>query len=160
MSCKEEYLVMFLIAFIEPHPLECSILQLHTLFVSFCLDSCWSSTAFESQPLLLLCLSLLVHLSCWSSTAFESHPLLLLCLSLLVHFSQFAHRQCQSCWPGEWLYVYTDWLHVYRKIVLAPQTRPSCAIALPQELRHWFCSQNLRLSSGIAFRSDCQTTRG
>ena len=31
-----------------------------------------------------------------------------------------------------------------------------CARALPKELCHWFCSQNLRLSSGIAFRSDCR----
>ena len=36
--------------------------------------------------------------------------------------------------------------------VLAPPTHPSCAGALPQELGHWFCSQNLRLSSGIALK--------
>ena len=41
---------------------------------------------------------------------------------------------------------------------LARPTRPSCAAALPKELGHWFCSQNLLLSSGIAFRSDCQMT--
>ena len=34
----------------------------------------------------------------------------------------------------------------------------SCAWALTQELDHWFCSQNFRLSSGIAFGSDCQMT--
>ena len=32
------------------------------------------------------------------------------------------------------------------------------ALTRPQELGHWFCSQNLRLSSGIAFESDCQMT--
>ena len=42
--------------------------------------------------------------------------------------------------------------------VLARLTRPSCAWALPQELGHRFCSQNLRLSSGIAFESDSQKT--
>ena len=41
---------------------------------------------------------------------------------------------------------------------LASPTRPSCAGARPQELGHWFCSQNLRLSSGIAFGGDCQMT--
>ena len=30
--------------------------------------------------------------------------------------------------------------------------------ALPQELGHWFCSQNLRLSPRIALVSDCQMT--
>ena len=42
--------------------------------------------------------------------------------------------------------------------VLARSTRPSCAGALPQELGYWFCSQNLRYCSGIAFGSDCQMT--
>ena len=37
-----------------------------------------------------------------------------------------------------------------------PCNGPSCARAWPQELGHWFCSQNLRLSSRIAFGSDCQ----
>ena len=41
---------------------------------------------------------------------------------------------------------------------LACLTCPSCARAWPQELSHWFCSQNLWLSSGIAYRSDCQMT--
>ena len=46
-------------------------------------------------------------------------------------------------------------------LVLARLTRPSCAREQPQELGLWFCSQNLRLSSGIAFGSDCQmTSRG
>ena len=36
--------------------------------------------------------------------------------------------------------------------VHARPTLPSCASALPQELG-WFCSQNFRLSSGIAFGS-------
>ena len=40
----------------------------------------------------------------------------------------------------------------------ASLTRPSCAWALPQELGFWFFSQNLWLSSGIAFGSDCQMT--
>ena len=44
----------------------------------------------------------------------------------------------------------------YPVLVLAHLTRPSCAWALPQELSHWLCSQNLRLSSGIALGSDCQ----
>ena len=42
-----------------------------------------------------------------------------------------------------------------------PPKALSCAWARPQELDHWFCSRNLRLSwmpSGIAFRSDCQMT--
>ena len=40
-------------------------------------------------------------------------------------------------------------------------TRPSCARALPKELGHWICSQNLQLSSGTAFGSDWQmTSRG
>ena len=43
--------------------------------------------------------------------------------------------------------------------VLARPTRPSCAGArLPQERSHWFCSNNLRLSSWIAFESACQMT--
>ena len=42
--------------------------------------------------------------------------------------------------------------------VLARPTRPSCAGALLQELGHWFCSQILRLSSGVTFGSDCQMT--
>ena len=42
--------------------------------------------------------------------------------------------------------------------VFACQSRPSCARALPQELGHCFCSQNLWLSSGMAFGSDCQMT--
>ena len=37
--------------------------------------------------------------------------------------------------------------------VLAVQT--TCSV---QELGHWFCIQNLWLSSGIAWRSDCQMT--
>ena len=37
-------------------------------------------------------------------------------------------------------------------------TRPSCAEARPKELCHWISSQKLRLSSGIAFGSDCQMT--
>ena len=41
--------------------------------------------------------------------------------------------------------------------VISP-TRPSCSGAQPQELVHWFSSQNLRLSSGIAFGSDFQMT--
>ena len=39
-----------------------------------------------------------------------------------------------------------------------PSDPPNCAGALPQELGHWFCSQILRLSSLIVFRSDCQIT--
>ena len=38
--------------------------------------------------------------------------------------------------------------------VLASPTCPSLAGALPQELGHWFCRQNFRLSSGISFRID------
>ena len=34
----------------------------------------------------------------------------------------------------------------------------NCTGALHQELSHWFCSPSLWLSSGIAFRSDCQVT--
>ena len=33
-----------------------------------------------------------------------------------------------------------------------------CASARLQELNHWFCSENLRLSSGTAHGSDCQMT--
>ena len=44
--------------------------------------------------------------------------------------------------------------HVF---VLACLALPSCARVLPQELCHWFCSNNLWLSSGIAFESDCHT---
>ena len=40
--------------------------------------------------------------------------------------------------------------------MLARSICPSCARVLPQELSHSFCSQNLQLSSGIAFGSDCQ----
>ena len=40
--------------------------------------------------------------------------------------------------------------------MLARLTRPNCARARPQELGHWFCSQNSRMSLGIAFGSDCQ----
>ena len=42
--------------------------------------------------------------------------------------------------------------------VLASQTSPRCAGALPQELGHWFCSQYLQLSSGpgIALGNDRQ----
>ena len=40
--------------------------------------------------------------------------------------------------------------------VLASQTLPSCARARPQELGDWFWTQNLWLSSWIAFRNDCQ----
>ena len=39
---------------------------------------------------------------------------------------------------------------------LACPTHPSCAGTLPQELGDWFCSKNLRLSSGKAFCSDCR----
>ena len=42
--------------------------------------------------------------------------------------------------------------------VLARPTHASRAGAGPQELGHWFCSQILRLSSRIAFGSDCQMT--
>ena len=35
--------------------------------------------------------------------------------------------------------------------VPAQPARPSCAWARPQDLGHWFCSQNFRLSSGMAF---------
>ena len=45
-----------------------------------------------------------------------------------------------------------------RVFVLASPTRPRCAWARPQELGHGFCSQNLRLSFGTAFESDCQIT--
>ena len=48
------------------------------------------------------------------------------------------------------------WTHPV--FVLVSQTNPSCTWALPQELRPWFCSQCLQLSSGIAFVSDCQMT--
>ena len=46
------------------------------------------------------------------------------------------------------------------EFVPARPTSPSCAGARPQELGHWFCSQNLRLSSETlaAFGSDCQMT--
>ena len=45
--------------------------------------------------------------------------------------------------------------------VPARLTRPSCAGARPQEFCNWLCCQNLWLSSGIAFGSDCQmTSRG
>ena len=44
----------------------------------------------------------------------------------------------------------------FRSAVLASPTCPSCAGALPQELSRWFCSRNLRLSSRIAFASNCQ----
>ena len=45
-------------------------------------------------------------------------------------------------------------------IMLAHPTLISCvwAPSLPQELCHWFCNQNLLLSPGIAFWSDCQMT--
>ena len=46
--------------------------------------------------------------------------------------------------------------HCHPVFVHASLTSPSCAGALPQELGIWFCSQNLRLSSGIAFGSNCQ----
>ena len=54
----------------------------------------------------------------------------------------------------------TFWLSNWISIagVVAPFPQVSCAGALPQELGHWFCSQNLRLSSGIAFGSDYQMT--
>ena len=40
--------------------------------------------------------------------------------------------------------------------VLANLTSPSCAGVQPQKLGYWFCSQNLWLSSRIAFGSSCQ----
>ena len=42
--------------------------------------------------------------------------------------------------------------------VLAYPTSLSFARALPQELSHWFCSQILHLSSGMAFGNDCPMT--
>ena len=42
--------------------------------------------------------------------------------------------------------------------VCACQTNLSCATTLPQKISHWFFSQNLSLSSGTAFRHDCQIT--
>ena len=42
--------------------------------------------------------------------------------------------------------------------MLASPTSLSGAGALPQELGHWFCTQNLQLSTGIAFGNDCQMT--
>ena len=39
-----------------------------------------------------------------------------------------------------------------------PSDQPKLAGARPKELDHWFCSQDLRLSSWIAFASDCQMT--
>ena len=39
---------------------------------------------------------------------------------------------------------------------LARPTSLSCAAAQPKELGHWFCSQNLWLTSGIAFGNDYQ----
>ena len=43
------------------------------------------------------------------------------------------------------------------ELIFACPNRPSCA-EQPKELGYWFCSQNLRLSPGIAFRSDWQMT--
>ena len=43
--------------------------------------------------------------------------------------------------------------------VHARPTRPSFAGARPQGLGHWFCSQNLRLSSGIDFEGELTDDR-
>ena len=53
---------------------------------------------------------------------------------------------------------YSEFSRKHPVFVLARQTRLSFAGALPKELCHWFCSQNLRLSSRIAFGCEFQMT--
>ena len=60
---------------------------------------------------------------------------------------------------SDWVTVsYSKFSRKHPVFVLARQTRLSFAGALPKELCHWFCSQNLRLSSRIAFGCEFQMT--
>ena len=70
------------------------------------------------------------------------------------------------CWLGIRIYkksikfkrLLLEWRSRKRVFLLARPACLSCAKALPKELGHCYCSQNLRLSSGLTFDSDCQVS--
>ena len=74
--------------------------------------------------------------------------------------TKLVYEECRHFFPKRACHC-TQLLLLTRKcpvFVLASLTHPNCAGALPHKLGHWFCSQNLWLSSGKTFGSECQKT--
>ena len=80
------------------------------------------------------------------------------------HFSSqtksYSITTCKSTSTFSYLLLPARLQHTQKRpvFVLAGPTSLSCAWAIPQELGNWSCSQNLWMSSGIAFWSDSQMT--